>query len=304
VTLIASFCCRSGVVMLADSEENYGSVRKSVQKLDPREWGNFKVVVGGAGIGDLIDAFIVLLESTIVESGAESLSDFKTLVEGQLTAFYADNVSTYPSDDKRLKFIITAYAIKSKAFRSWSTRHTTLVPIQTYELAGIEDALYGNVAKRLFVPGMTLSQTTLCGTHLFGVAKATSTYVRGDTSIAIINEHGVFMESPYYVGLMEQRLRDYEEHVNQMFMKCADTSLSPHRFEQGIEHFSRKARELHKAHVEATMRLNIESDKSADDLVYNRTPLFLLMLPKEAVVDEEMIQSLRRYLVSHEGLSE
>lgn len=176
--------------------------------------------------------------------------------------------------------------------------------METYALAGIDYALWDNVVKRLFRPGMTLAQATLCGAYLFTLAKDSSIYVRGDTTIAVINENGIFLESGEYVNVMEDRLRVYEEHVNHIFMQCADTSISPARLEEELSAFANNAVALHKDHVEGVMRLVVKSGKAGRDFIYNRHPVFFAMAPKEQVLDDMYKNKLREAIAEQFGLSE
>lgn len=298
LTLVASFRCVNGIVMCADAEENCGSVRRSVLKLDPKPMGNFTVVIGGSGPGDLIDAFIIRLTERLAGDAAESLADFRAITESELAGFYAADVATYPDEEKRIKCIVTAYAKKSGTFHSWVTKHTVLSPVSTYELAGIEDALYDNVVKRFFRADMTLAQGALCGCYLFAVAKETSTYIRGDTSLVIITGDGVFSESSQYVRMIDDRLKDYERGVNQIFLSCADTSVSPARLERELQGFSHDAIELHKSHMEAIVTTHMSGALDNDALVprFGRLPQYIIAVPKGTVVNEELIAEIRREL--------
>src|SRR5205823_14524554 len=123
----------------------------------------------------------------------------KGLIENQIAEFYALDAASYPTDkqeDKQIKCIIGARSITDYSYEAWVTKHLVLSPVTTYELAGIEDVIYDHVIRRLCTLGMTLAQGVLAGAYLFTIAKETSTYIRGDTSIAVIRERGITLEPP------------------------------------------------------------------------------------------------------------
>src|SRR5713101_2676389 len=84
MTLIAGLRCEDGAVICADTQETVEidgcSYRASVQKIKPREVGNFDLSIGGSGVGDLIDAFIARAERTIRQSQATSIADLEALL--------------------------------------------------------------------------------------------------------------------------------------------------------------------------------------------------------------------------------
>src|SRR5262249_22266668 len=158
------FRCPQGVTLQADSEENCGQFRRAVQKIKPTQMGQLQVIVTGSGIGTLIEGFTSKLKERLDADNASDIADVKRIVERRLPTFYSNEVETFPGIDaesKLHKFVIAAWSPLSHTFEVWVSRFCNLVPISTYELAGVEDVLYDHMARRLYKPEMTLSQCLL-----------------------------------------------------------------------------------------------------------------------------------------------
>src|SRR5271170_5809125 len=81
VTLIPAWACNGGFVIHADSGENCGDFRRTVQKIVPKDMGQLRVVVAGAGIGDLIEGFIDCLKERLDHDDAADILDVKRVME-------------------------------------------------------------------------------------------------------------------------------------------------------------------------------------------------------------------------------
>ncbi len=270
MTLIPAFACNGGFVIHADSEENCGAIRRTVQKIIPKDMGQLQVIVAGAGIGDLIEGFIDRLKERLDRDNASDIQNVKRVMEGRLPNFYANEVANYPCDDsdKLHKFIVGAYSPANKQFAVWASAHTRLIPVTSYELAGVEDNLYDYLAQRLYKPSMTFPQAILAGLYLLTVAEATSTYVRSPFRVAVISERGIEMEKEENVRAITERLVTYERQINALFLACANTGIAVPDFEDLIDDFKRTASALHRDHIDQQIsRTSFEELLSGSPLV-------------------------------------
>lgn len=252
MTLIPAWACNGGFVIHADSEENCGDFRRSVQKIVPKDMGQLRVVIAGAGIGDLIEGFIDRLKERLDQDHTADIRDVKRIMEQRLPDFYSNDVANYPCTDaeKLHKFIVGAYSPASKAFAVWASSHTRLIPVTSYELAGVEDKIYDYLAQRLYRPDMTFSQAILAGLYLLTVAEATSSYVGGPYRVAVVSARGIEMEDEPRVRAITDRIIAYERQVNALFLACADTSIAVPDFEDLVDDFKRTASALHRDHID------------------------------------------------------
>jgi hypothetical protein len=102
MTAIAGFLCADGVVIAADTEENYGDAGDKAysHKLFPIERPQANLCVAGAGTGYLIDYAKEQIIS-IAESGVKNNAEFKLKLAAELNRLYNEEFKHYPVDSPR-----------------------------------------------------------------------------------------------------------------------------------------------------------------------------------------------------------
>jgi 20S proteasome alpha/beta subunit len=255
MTLIAAWKCKDGTVMCADSQETVGDYRRSVQKITPKEMGNFEVIVAGSGNPSLIESFIIVLERQVKKSKYTAVEEFEALAEHTLERFYRHDVHLCTDEDKTMQLFIAAVSnVKPYTYEVWVTENIRLRKIDPgCELIGWEKPLYSSIVKRFYHPDMETIQAFLAGIYLFALAETTSNYIGGPTSIAHIWPGGISMQYPEYIESTGRRLKDYEQKVNNIFLACADSSIHVHKLEEMLVEFSRDALLLHRHHLDQTI---------------------------------------------------
>jgi len=216
--------------------------------------GNLDVIVAGSGIGQLIDGFVDRLKEKLNQDQASDIYDVKRVIERRLPHFLNNEVANYPiSDDAKLhKFIVAAYSPSTRQFEVWASRHTRLVAISTYELAGVEDVLYDHIAKRFLESSATLSfsQAVLIGLYLLTIAEATSSSIRSPFQVAAIWSGGIELEKSENIEAITQRLAVFEKDITKIFLSCADTTVPVPDLEDYIDQFKNNASALHRVYID------------------------------------------------------
>lgn len=259
MTLIAAWRCAQGIVLHADSQETvsqwdgtaWTDYRKTVQKIQPQSMGTYQVVIAGSGNAGLILSFIEKLRRRLSGDPSERLTEFVTAFETELGLFYGSDVALCTDKDKDFEFIVSAFSPRTLEYEAWITQNVRLCPLSDFKLSGVEEALYKEVANHFYEPGMTIARAVLAGIYLLLLAEGTSNYVRSPFSIVIVRETGMHMEPDDYVREMAGRLKDYEQRVDQLFLACADTSVSVGDLEALLKEFSETALELHRSHIDS-----------------------------------------------------
>jgi hypothetical protein len=261
MTLIPAFACNGGFVLHADSEENCGAFRRSVQKIVPQDMGQLRVIVAGSGIGDLIEGFTAKLKERLDADNASDINDVKQLMERRLPHFFNLEVANYPcADEEKLhKFIVAAHSTVDRKFQVWASRNTVLIPVTSYEIAGVEDKLYDYVARQFYRPNMKFSQAILAGLYVLTVAESTSSYVRSPFQTAVIWAGGIETEKDENTKAIVERLKQYENKINDLFLACADIEVGVPEFEDQVDDFKKTASRLHQDHIDQqTARISLE----------------------------------------------
>jgi hypothetical protein len=276
VTLISAWRAKDAIVIHADSQETVGNYRVTVKKISPKQMGDFQVIVAGSGQpGALIDSFILRLESAVSKKLPSDIPQFAAVAEKELQDFYKRDVHLCPDPNKEVKFIIAAFCSTTEQYEVWETFNIALSPISYDEptLVGWDEPLYKNTAKRLHSLGITVAQAVLAGVYLFTIAEATSNYIRSPFSIAVIRKSGIWMEEASYVQEITQRLNAYEKQINEIFLSCADTSVSMKDLQERLQSFSVIASSLHRQHIDNQIRsLTLDKISTTSD-AYPKFPL-------------------------------
>ena len=240
VTLISAFRGNGCIALCADAQETvtyYDSdgapyeLRKAVQKITPTIIGGFHIAIVGSGNPTLIESFIVRAKRRLHHENIPNpaISDFVRIIEDELVVFYRNDVSVCPDIDKGVKLFIAASCPGVAECNVWVTENIVLRELASDkpELVGWEHEMYNEMAVRLFIPNMAMSQAVLASIYTLTVAKQTSNYVGGNLSVAVVYPRGIWLEDQDYVNSMEARLRDYDIATTQMFLACANTQISP-----------------------------------------------------------------------------
>lgn len=254
VTLIEAWRTKNGIVLHADSQETVGDYRVQVDKVEPIHAGDWEIIVAGAGSpGTLIDSFPIRLRRSLSQFNSGSISDLADYIENELGQFYVSDVALCPSTDRDMQFLVAAASRKSREYECWISNNITLRPISENkpELIGWAEALYAGVARRFFYQNMHMSQAVLAGLYLLTIADGTCNYVKEPFVVCSVSGTGIWREDKDYVASMTSRLRAYESDMNQLFLACANTEISPKKLDTAFDMLKEHVRQIHKEQIDS-----------------------------------------------------
>jgi 20S proteasome alpha/beta subunit len=257
MTLIAAFRCHEGVVICADSQETRGDYIVAVDKIKPREAGEYDLVVGGSGnVAPLVDGLADAVERNVKRWTAGLNEEEAGLqIERTLLAYHTRHVNQYPDipENKRLVFIICVRDRNSGRVYLWKTDATTLKRVEDYTLLGWNDELYEHELKRLYTENASALRCIMLGIHLFLLAKATTLYIGGDTQIIFMRDTGAWpadylraTEPVMSMGLVlpAERVRVLEARMDkigkltaELLLTCPDTTIKTTEFTDRLVRF-------------------------------------------------------------------
>jgi hypothetical protein len=170
VTLIAAFRTKEGIAICADSQETvtneqgYG-YRKTVQKIAPISAGQYQIAIAGGGDGELIDAFVELVERRLKRDVLPpSITQVLSLMEDELDKFYTKHIT--PDSGASMALFIAAYCPADRRYEVWVSRKQYLKPLEEAQLIGWDEEMYWVTTRRLYRPGMSLTQAVLAAVHV------------------------------------------------------------------------------------------------------------------------------------------
>jgi hypothetical protein len=112
MTLCASFLCKDGIVLCADTEETYGDDKAHVQKLQWYTSKTFDVGIAGAGIGYLVDYAVI---RTLEELGsAPADENCEARLRSSMQSLYQKEFKLYPVDSPSSRLIQLLIAVRPK----------------------------------------------------------------------------------------------------------------------------------------------------------------------------------------------
>lgn len=257
MTLIAAFPCKNSrnkdaFTICADAQETTGDYRFFLDKLEPKKTGNYEIVIGGSGYGDLIEAFELRLTETLSTSGAKSIDELRAVIQAELLDFTRIEVQAFGAPKKIHKlcrFIIGARAICTNECECWVNKASRLKPVRSFELIGIDDPFYRHIAKRLYSRDMRIGQALRVCLYLFTIAKDTSTGIGGPTSLAVLQTHTLFMEEQEYIREAEEHLRELTVATDNLSVALPDIGMSAVEFEATLQEFVRTARAIRTKYI-------------------------------------------------------
>lgn len=188
MTLIVGFRCGDSAVLCADSQETRGFLKTEVDKLPIRSaHGGMDVVCGGAGHGELMDAFRLRVMDALVGSATCGESDIRTQIETALVAFHRSPVyKSFPGDteDKYIAGLIAVRDVQRKVFL-YKFFNSVVQPVETYGLAGEDSAFLDRLVKRRHRSGLSVHQAVLLGIEVVSEARHISAHVGGPIRVVI-----------------------------------------------------------------------------------------------------------------------
>jgi hypothetical protein len=251
MTLIAAIPSESGFLFAADTRETVGDLRQPVRKLNAIPVGRRGVLLyGGAGDADLLDDFEELLRRALLKSRPGSLHEVADLIERRLRSFYRSEIGD-PQDVSFVPLFGVSLPAK-RACGAWIARRKRLLALRSWELLGLDYLFYKHVLRRLLPAKPTVAQAMLTALHVFETAGSTSTGIETVPDVFFFNADGAWREKPVHVRAIQTSLLVYERQLNDVFLACADTTVSTEQVKQQIEVFKNAAVGLHRAHIKAT----------------------------------------------------
>lgn len=251
MTLIAAFRCNMdghpGVVVCADSQETYGDYRVTVDKVKPRDAGEYDLIIGGAGnVAALIDGLANALEQNVKRwSAALDEESARLRIERTLLSYHARQVTHYPAEahQKLLRFIVCVRDKSTSEIYLWRTDGTTAERVEDYALLGWEEAVYDYEVKWLYLDGMEAVQAVMLGVHLFTVAR-NSLYVGGPTQVIAVNKMGMWPIDPGEVEDLEERISLFSGALGSLMLALPDVSLPHEGFRRMLADFGKLMTDL------------------------------------------------------------
>jgi hypothetical protein len=257
MTFIAAFRCKGGIVLFADSQETTGDYKLIVEKLTPREAGNYTIALGACGIGDLADSMLDRLIDSVSAWDTTSPKELKELLRTEVQTFHSTDVATYPSGgkSKRIKAVLCIKHKDSDFPLLFDIAGSTVKEAGPYSLISWDIPVLNHFVQRLYRQDMTISRAILLGLHLFGIVHGISATVGGETKLLVAHKKGIWSEDPRYVRESADRISIFTNAVDELLFTCCDLATSTPDFVGALEEFRLSALQLRQEFLQSATEI-------------------------------------------------
>ncbi len=252
MTFISAFRCdNSGSVVIgADSQETIGDYKISIDKLEPVTAGKYHVAIGGAGIGNLVDALFDYAQEWLEGWDETSERELVHLLRPKIREFYATEVAAYPSrSSKIIHAILCLKHHDNPRPLLFEVRGTTVRKARDFAFVGFETDILHHLTKRLYRTDMSISQAVLLTIYLFSIVSSTVTSVGGDARVVIARDNGIRTHEPLFVDKIQQNVSMFTKLIDRLILMCPDTSLSSFAFDIHLKEFIATAKDLREKYL-------------------------------------------------------
>jgi 20S proteasome alpha/beta subunit len=290
MTYVATFRCKEGIVMCADTQVTIGEYKNYVEKIAIAEDNVYPIAVGGAGAGELIDALSQEIIECTKESKPTTKDDLKRLVKNALREVWRKDVPTLvvPKQYRSPELLIAARTTEEGSCILW-TRGRRLLGEQARGIIGYPSAYNFALLTRLHSESLPMAQAVLLATYLVSQSKMFDEGVGGETQIVVVTDKGAFQEDRAYVDNAQKRFDAFHEIVDRLILASPDVSTTEAEFLKELEDFRKAAIKLR---AEYKHKMTAELVNEVRTLSFRLGPYF--KLPKEMRIkinDENAVPS-------------
>jgi 20S proteasome alpha/beta subunit len=232
MTAIAGFRCSSGVVLCADSELNYGMVKRDDAK-KIRFYGNtgtpVRVALTGAGEWDEVLRIMEYIDSewTSIHTG----SDFVTKLADKVKEIYAQ----HPADWNNL-VVLAAYWESAKRAKVSKFISSGAVPIPDFACEGMGLVLSHFLAGTLYTEGLSLRHGICLASYILYVADRFAPECGGLGDIFTLSDDGVpDFELPWDMQAMREFFERLPDALRPIILEGPDNKVSPSLYASALE---------------------------------------------------------------------
>jgi hypothetical protein len=235
LTIIAGFKCYEGIVICADTQETYGTAKRSVPKLrfepsgSPHEGDGLAVAFCGAGDNG---PFIDKLVQTAWEDGqlGTNLDEACAEIEKSIKRTYKEFGQIYqPGSCPTAELIYGAKMLN--ACRLFSASGPIVNEKDGYDACGAGYYMADFLASRMYAHHLNLRQCAILSAYILFQAKEHVDGCGGDSHIAVLREDGVSgIAARENVEAMTECLRMTDRSVGELLIDAADIELDGKEF--------------------------------------------------------------------------
>jgi predicted proteasome-type protease len=241
MTYINAFRCHGGLVMSADTEENWGDYKNYVEKLAIVEDQAYPLAIGGAGIGDLIEPMVQEVIDRATESKPKTARELGTLLKDAIDTVYKVDLPwlAVKKQDRTPEFLIGAKPT-SEDFCIFRIKGRRLYRVKNMAIIGYGTPVNYAVLERMYRDDLSMQQAVMLSIYLVSLSKKLDEGVGGETSVVVVRDNGAWIDDPEYLKESEIFIGEFLKLTDRLFLDCVDISIPPETvFAERLKNYER-----------------------------------------------------------------
>jgi 20S proteasome alpha/beta subunit len=232
------------MILCADSEETLGDDQKhEAEKLYVS--GTYPLAIGGAGLGEAIDAFAQELISAVERDRPTTISALKELIRTALKENHEKDAaySDWSLEYRKAQYLIGAWPNHDKAVL-FRVRGKRIYRVKQRVVIGFATAANEVLFRRMYRPNLPMQQAVMLAIYLVSHSKAVDQGVGGQTAVAVVNGDIAWLDYPEYVAMAEARVNDFIRLTDDLFLYSVDAGIAPSKFPEILSIFGESVTRL------------------------------------------------------------
>lgn len=277
MTYISGFYCDHGIVLCADSEESLGDEEKrEVEKLYVSK--QYPIAIGGAGLGEAIDAFAQELLESVEENIPVKTEPLKSLIQAALKENHERDAvhSQWPIEYRKAQYLIGAWPNHEPEPVLFRVKGKRIYRVRQRAIIGYATASNEMLLKRMYRPELPMQQAVLLAIYLVSQSKIVDQGVGFDTRVALVTGNEAWMEYPEYVQAAEKRVGEFISLIDTLFLVSVDGSIPPSQFPEVLRAFAADVGQLRQEFMEEAATISV--DHALHDPEYRGEPYSKIFL--------------------------
>jgi hypothetical protein len=166
-----------------------------------------------------------------------------------LIDFLENEAKLYPvtyEGDRHSDFLVCVQPKGTADIHLWEIRGSVIVSAKDYALVGINEGIYKQQIRHLYLEKPTKLQAIWMGIHLLSFASETSNFVGGEMVVISVNEHGMKTESADQVQAWRERVASVNKALSELLLKVAIHTVSDDEIKTATKSFEQEILGLRK----------------------------------------------------------
>ncbi|MBZ5706265.1 MAG: hypothetical protein LAN63_13020 [Acidobacteriia bacterium] len=250
MTYIAAFHCNGGLVMCADTLETFGDYKNYVEKIETAD--PFPLAIGGAGVSDIIEPVLQEVVDRFRSEKPSTRGDVKKLIQAALNEVFSKDVPllVLKKQHRTAEFLIAAKP-KDEGFCIFWAKGRRVYKEVRKGVIGYGTPYNNALLNRLHNDSLPMAQAVMLATYLVSQSKDIDEGVGGEPRVVIVT-NTIFYDDPTHIGNVEARAREFVQLADEMFLSCADLSISTAALVEQLDNFRAKIVDLRQKHLQVT----------------------------------------------------